>query len=113
MHLDAEWAKNEGPFGQLIASGWLTASITMRLFVGLAPNIKNGLLGRMINKMEWPRPTYANDDIYVTCEILDLRPSKSKPGIGIARTINITYNQDDKPVQRAEIVMMLTMKPQT
>ncbi len=43
MHTDPEWAEHEGPFGTLIASGWLTASMTMRRFVGLAPNITTGL----------------------------------------------------------------------
>src|ERR1700719_2214270 len=55
FHLDEEAAKGT-LFGGLVASGWHTAAVTMRLLVGSGMPVAGGLVG-MGGEMSWPRPT--------------------------------------------------------
>jgi acyl dehydratase len=87
-------------FRGLAASGWHTASLTMGLLVdgGGAP-IEGGLIGAGVEELRWPRPTRPGDVLRVESEILEVRPSRSKPGQGILRVRITTLNQADEPVQ--------------
>lgn len=107
MHTDPERAKTETMFKGLIASGWHTASLSMRLFVDAWPEIKGGMVGRQIDKIEWPRPVYPDDQLSFSCEITDMKASRSRPGIGIVKTTNTTTNQNGEVVMVARIVMVL------
>jgi acyl dehydratase len=99
FHLD-ETAAAATFFRGLAASGWHTASLTMRLLVdgGGAP-IEGGLIGAGVEELRWPRPTRPGDELRVESEILEVRPSRSKPGQGILRVRITTLNQADEPVQ--------------
>jgi acyl dehydratase len=97
-HLDDDAAK-ESPFKGLAASGWHTAAITMRLMVDGEFKPAGGILGVGFDQLSWPRPVRPGDELRVTSEIVDVRPSKSRPDRGMIRVQNTTLNQNDEPVQ--------------
>ena len=97
FHLDPAVAEKT-MFGELIASGWHTAAISMRLFVK-ALNFAEGAIGLGVDEMRWPTAVKAKDVLQVETEILDLRESRSKPSHGIARICNVTTNQRGEVVQ--------------
>jgi acyl dehydratase len=99
FHLDPVAAEGT-VFGGLAASGWHTAGLTMRLLVEADIGFAWGIVGRAIEQLEWPRPTRPGDTLRVASEVLDVVPSRSKPGIGIVRTLTETLNQRDEVVQR-------------
>src|SRR5205809_1014244 len=97
FHLDATVAR-ETMFKGLIASGWHTAAITMRLFVQTL-NFAEGAIGLGVDKLRWPNAVRPGDVLTVETDILKLRPSRSKPGYGIIRLRYVTTNQDGEIVQ--------------
>src|SRR5262245_61251220 len=97
FHLDAEMAK-ETLFGGLVASGWHTASISMRLLVGSDLRIAGGLIGVNV-EVSWPKPTRPGDILHVEGEIIELTPSRSRPDRGTATIRSETRNQRGEPVQ--------------
>ena len=97
FHLDAGVAR-QTMFGSLIASGWHTAAITMRLFVQTL-NFAEGAIGLGVDELRWPAAVKAGDVLEVETEIVDLRLSRSKPSHGIVRLRNVTTNQRGEIVQ--------------
>src|SRR5438270_11014033 len=97
FHLDRAVAR-QTMFGELIASGWHTAAITMRLFVQTL-NFAEGAIGLGVDELRWPTAVKSNDDLQVETEIADLRESRSKPSHGIVRIRNVTTNQRGEVVQ--------------
>ena len=88
-------------FKGLVASGWHTGAMTMRLFVQTL-NFAEGAIGLGVNELRWPNAVRPGDVLRVETEILDQRPSRSKPNYGIIRLRNVTTNQ------RGEIVQTMT-----
>ncbi|TCZ52918.1 MaoC family dehydratase [Roseicella aquatilis] len=86
-------------FGGLAASGWHTASITMRLLVDSEFRPAWGVIGGRMERLEWPRPVRPGDVLRVETEVLEVVPSRSKPGQGMLRVRCTTLNQRDEPVQ--------------
>jgi len=97
IHLDAEAAKAT-LFGGLVASGWHTAAITMRLLVESGLPIAGGIIGAG-GEITWPNPTRPGDVLQVESEVLELRPSRSRPDRGIATVRSETCNQRGDTVQ--------------
>jgi acyl dehydratase len=97
-HLDEEAAKTS-PFKGLAASGWHTAAITMRLLVDGEFKPAGGILGVGFDQLSWPRPVRPGDELRVTSEVMELRPSKSRTDRGLVRVQNTTLNQNGEPVQ--------------
>jgi acyl dehydratase len=85
-------------FKGLIASGWHTAAITMGLFVRTM-NFTEGAIGLGVDELRWPNAVRPGDVLTVETEIVDLRPSRSKPNYGIIRLRNVTTNQRGEIVQ--------------
>jgi len=85
-------------FKGLVASGWHTAAITMRLFVQTL-NFAEGAIGLGVDELRWPNVVRPGDVLRVETEIVDARPSRSRPGFGIIRLRNITTNQRGQIVQ--------------
>src|SRR5437763_14865207 len=85
-------------FKGLIASGWHTAAMTMRLFVQTL-NFAEGAIGLGGDELRWPNVVRPDDVLTVETEIVDLRPSRSRPGYGIIRLRNVTTNQRGEIVQ--------------
>jgi acyl dehydratase len=97
FHLDAAVAR-QTMFKDLIASGWHTAGITMRLFVQTL-NFAEGAIGLGVDELRWPTAVKPNDVLRVETEIVDLRESQSKPSHGIVRIRNVTTNQRGETLQ--------------
>jgi len=97
FHLNAKLAERS-IFKGLIASGWHTAAITMRLFVKTL-NFAEGAIGLGVDELRWPNAVRPGDALQVETEILETRPSRSKPNYGIIRLRNVTKNQRGEIVQ--------------
>ena len=96
-HIDPEAAK-ESIYGGLIASGWHTASLMMRLFATqyLAPVSSLGSPG--IDELRWLKPVRPGDELLVRVTITETRRSQSKPDRGIIRSFLEVLNQKDEVV---------------
>jgi acyl dehydratase len=110
FHLD-EVAARGSLFGGLVASGWHTAAMSMKLLVGGELKIAGGLIGLGAEELRWPRPVHPGDVLRVVSEVLDLRLSKSQPDRGIVRVRNTTLNQDGQPVMVAVVNMVVPCRP--
>jgi acyl dehydratase len=98
FHLDAEAAR-KSLFGGLAASGWHTAALTMRLLVESEIKPVGGIVGTGFDEFRWPRPVRPGDELRVESEVLDVRPSKSRPEQGIIKVRTTTLNQNGEAVQ--------------
>lgn len=97
FHLDAEAAK-ETRFEGLVASGWHTAAISMRLLVDSGLPIAGGIIGTS-GEIAWPKPTRPDATLHVEGEILEIKPSRSHPDRGVATIRSETRNQHGEIVQ--------------
>jgi len=86
-------------FGGLVASGWHTAALTMRMMVLSDLCVAGGLIGAGLDEVKWPRPVYPGDTLHVVPAVMDVRPLKSRPDRGLVRVHVQTFNQDDQLVQ--------------
>jgi acyl dehydratase len=102
FHMDAERAKASF-FGELVASGWHTAAITMRLLVESGMPISGGLIGAGA-EIAWPAPTRPGAILHVESEILEIKPSRTRPDRGMVTIRSETRNQV------GEVVQVLTAK---
>jgi acyl dehydratase len=98
FHLDEEAARDTF-FGGLAASGWHTAALTMKLLVESSFRPAGGIIGTRTEELKWPRPVRPGDELHVEAEILEVRPSASRPGQGFVKCRSTTVNQNGEPVQ--------------
>ena len=98
FHLDENAAK-DSLFAGLAASGWHTAAIAMRLFVESEFKPAGGIVGAGFDEFRWPAPVRPGDQLHLEIEILEVRPSKSRPHQGLIKVRTTTFNQDGKAVQ--------------
>jgi len=97
FHLDPV-AAGGSFFGTLVASGWHTAAVTMRLLVTGDMQIAGGVVGGGA-ELTWPQPTRPGDTLQVFSEVIAVRPSRSRPDRGIVTLRSETRNQHGEPVQ--------------
>jgi acyl dehydratase len=109
FHMDEEAAKTS-LFGGLAASGWHTAAISMRLLARGGLPMAGGVIGAEAN-MRWPIPTRPGDVLHVVCEVLEVRPSRSKPDRGMVKMRCNTLNQRGESVQSAEMQILAFRRP--
>lgn len=97
FHVDPA-AAAASPFGEVIASGWHTAAVCMRVLVDefLSETAALGALG--VDELRWPTPFRAGDELVVTSEVLEKRVSESDPSRGILRAKLEGVNQADETV---------------
>ena len=98
FHLDDEAARGS-IFKGLAASGWHTAAMTMRLLVESELKPAGGIVGAGFDEFRWPRPVRPGDELRVESEILEVRPSRSRPEQGMIKVRTTTYNQTGEAVQ--------------
>ena len=98
FHLDEDAAKAT-LFQGLAASGWHTAAVTMRLFVESEFKPAGGTIGASLDELKWYQPVRADDELYLQTEILEVRPSKSRPEQGMVKARVTTYKQPGEVVQ--------------
>ena len=98
FHLHEEAARNS-VFQGLAASGWHTAALTMRLLVESEFKPTGGVIGAGFDEFRWPRPVRPGDELHLKIEVLEARPSKSRPDQGLIKVRTTTLNQNDEAVQ--------------
>lgn len=98
FHTD-ETAARGSVFGGLVASGWLTASLTMRLMVTGEFGFGSGVVGLGVDTLQWPKPVRPGDTLTATVEVVAARGSASKPTHGVVKLRTVTMNQHAEPVQ--------------
>jgi acyl dehydratase len=98
FHLDADAARGS-IFGGLAASGWHTAAMTMRLLVQSEFKPAGGIIGAGFDEFRWPAPVRPGDELYLDIEVLEVRPSKSRPNQGMVKVRTTTRNQKGEAVQ--------------
>jgi acyl dehydratase len=92
MHVDPATAAR-GAFGGLIASGWHTAALMMRLVVDIFLPRQASLGSPGIDELRWLRPVRPGDVLRVRVSVLDATRSRSKPDRGVVRTFMEVLNQ--------------------
>lgn len=97
FHLDREAAK-QSLFGGLCASGWHTCAMTMAMMVENMRKVGKSLGSPGLDDLRWVKPVYPGDVLSVRTEVLELRPSKSRPEIGIVVNQVTVKNQTGAPV---------------
>ncbi|WP_038207601.1 MaoC family dehydratase [Xenophilus azovorans] len=98
FHLDDEAAQATF-FRGLAASGWHTAALTMRLLATGGLPLADGVIGSG-GELAWPQPTRPGDVLRVETEVLEIVPSRSKPGRALVRVRCETRNQRGEVLQR-------------
>ena len=111
IHTDRE-AAAEGPFEGLIASGWHTGSMVFRLWIDLGFMEKSSLGGPGIENLRWLVPVRPGDTLHTEVEIIEARPSRSKPDRGILRYITRGINQRGETVITMDSASFLKRRPE-
>jgi acyl dehydratase len=110
FHVDPA-AAAAGPFGGLIASGWHTAALTMRLLVENYLSAEASLGGAGADEIRWPYPVRPGDTLRVRATVVESRKSLSRPDRGIVKTLAETVNQDGRTVMRCTAINFLRVRP--
>ena len=110
-HIGEEEAAHS-QFGELVASGWQTASITMRLQSNLRSAASPAAAWAPMSQLSWVRPVRPGDQLHVTVEVREMRPSRSRPDRGLVTFMTTTFNQSDQPVQTMLGAVMVPRRTQ-
>lgn len=111
FHIDPEKAA-KGQFGGIIASGWHTISLAMRLYVDHYLSHVASLASPGTDEIRWPNPVRPGDTLRVRVTVLEARPSRSKPDRGIVRARVEAMNQRDEPVLSMTVASILGRRQQ-
>jgi acyl dehydratase len=111
FHLD-EVAARQSIFRGLSASGWHTAAMTMRLITDSDFKAAGGTIGLGFDTMRWPTPVRPGDELRIESEILELRPSQSRPDRGLMKVRTRTLNQNGDIVQELTANVMVPRRPE-
>lgn len=106
MHIDAAAAES-GPFHGLIASGWHTAGIFMRLYADHYLSHIASLASPGIDELRWPAPVRPGDLLRIRVTIAETRDLRSRPDRGLVHTDGELVNQDDVVVLRLKAMNFL------
>lgn len=112
FHLDDD-AAAETHFGRLAASGWHTCSMTMSMIVANMERQGNraGLGSPGVDELRWLKPVHPGDRLRVETEVVEVRPSRSRPDIGSVKTHIVVLNQDDAPVMKMTSIVLVKRRP--
>jgi acyl dehydratase len=110
LHVDPVAAAS-GPFGGVIASGWHTAGLVMRLIVDNYLSAEASLGSAGLDELRWPHPVRPGDTLRVHVTVVEARRSQSKPDRGIVKTLIEAENQDGQTVLRATAINFLLLRP--
>ena len=110
FHLDEEAARRS-IFGRLVASGWHTAGLVMRLLVENYLSADASLGSAGADEIRWPYPVRPGDTLRVRATVIESRRSLSKPDRGIIKTLVEAVNQDGRTVMRATAINFMLVRP--
>ncbi|MEE8203200.1 MAG: MaoC family dehydratase [Alphaproteobacteria bacterium] len=110
IHLDVEAAR-ESPYGGLIASGFHTMVVGFRMLwqTGVFNACSLGSPG--IDEVRWLKPVRPGDTLHTEAEVLEARPSSSKPDRGVCRVKYTVVNQTGEAVMTMTAVQILARRP--
>ncbi len=97
FHIDPDGAKG-GPYGGLIASGWHTAAVMMRLVADHYMSKVASLGSPGIDEIRWTRPVRPGDALWIRISIVEAKRSTSKPDRGMVRALVEVMNQKQECV---------------
>ena len=106
IHVDPQ-AAERGPFKGLIASGWHTAGVMMRLFADHFISHVAGMASPGVDELRWLLPVRPGDTLSIRVTILEARRSRSKPDRGIVRTLIEVMNQKKEVVMSLQALSIL------
>ncbi len=106
MHIDPV-AAAQGPFGGLIASGWHTVALMMRLYVDNYLSSVASLVSPGIDELRWLEPVRPGDTLRIRVTISDSQRSRSKPDRGMVRTLIEVLNQRGEIVSSMKAMNLL------
>lgn len=106
FHADPERAAS-GPFGGVIASGWHTASLMMRLLVDHFLPGQAGLASPGVDELRWLAPVRPGDQLSLRITVTEARRSRSKPDRGMVQTFNEVTNQRGEPVMTVKTMVLM------
>lgn len=110
-HLD-EGAARESPFGTLVASGWHTAAVAMRLIVESDLGLSGQGAGVAVESMRWLHPVRPGDLLRVEGTVIEARASRSRADRGLVKFRCIVHNQlDDVVLDAVHVVMVSRRQP--
>ncbi len=109
-HVDPVAAKRT-PFGGLIASGWHTASLTMRLFADYYLPHAASLGSPGLDELRWIRPVRPGDTLTVRASVLKAVPSRSKRDRGAVTSLVEVFNQAGEPVMTFRCINIIGRRP--
>ncbi len=111
QHLDEETARSS-MFGTLVASGWHTAALSMRMQLdALMGRFPGGAMGAQVDTLAWRRPVHPGDTLHAVVEVLAMRLSKSRPASGLLTLRTTTVNQHGQPVQEMTAAVFAPRRP--
>jgi acyl dehydratase len=110
MHTDPV-AAARGYFGGLIASGWHTAAMTMRLFAAHFLSPASSLASPGIDELRWLKPVRPGDLLRVRITVTEARRSRSKPDQGIVHSFAEVLNQKDEVVMSLRPISLIRCRP--
>ena len=105
FHLDDQLAR-ESYFKELVASGWHTACITMRMLVESDLQFEGGMIGTW-GEISWPAPVRPGDDLEVRGEVIEILPPRKIADHGFVKIRSETTNQKSQIVQRMTARLMI------
>ena len=99
-------------FGRLAASGWHSCAMTMSMLVAdMAEHPQASLGAAGVDELRWLKPVHPGDVLRCETEVLEVKPSRSRPEMGSVRTQMTTFNQHDEPVVRFIALALLARRP--
>jgi acyl dehydratase len=110
MHTDPA-AAAQGPFGGLIASGWHTAAMMMRLFADHFLSPESSIASPGLDELRWLQPVRPGDALSLRVTILEVRRSRSKPDQGIVRSLVEVLNQAGEAVMTLKPISLIRVRP--
>ena len=112
FHVDPEKAV-QSRFGGIIASGWHTAALIMRVYVDRYLSHVASLASPGVDELRWPNPVRPGDTLRVRVAVLEARPSRSKPDRGVIRGKIEAFNQNDELVISMVGISIIGRRPQS
>lgn len=109
FHLDVG-AATDSPYGGLIASGFQSLAVCFRLFIQSGVFLKSSIGSPGIDELRWLAPVRPGDTLHCEVEVLEVKPSSSKPDRGIARLKYRAINQQGVAVLSFIVMHLLRRK---
>ncbi len=99
-------------FGTLVASGWHTASLTMRMQLECVfSRIPGGAMGASVEKLTWVRPVHPGDELRAVVEVRAMRLTRSRPDRGLLTLHTTTLDQEGRPVMEMGAAVLVPRRP--